>query len=317
MIVIEININLNSYLLICFAGYSSYLTPIYKNGAKNLIRNYRPIAKLSVIPKIFEWIINDKLSFFIKEIIPLSQHGFVSGGSTSTNLVCFTNYVVNALESGQDVDVIYTDFSKAFDKISHYLLILKLKAIGIHSSFLNWLSSYLTGRSHFVKIGNVISKNFCATSGVPQGSHLGPSLFLLFIIDINHLFVNIRDLAFADDLKIFSLINSINDDINLQLNLDILCEWCKSNELSLNIKKCKSMRFSRKTISVLPSTYHIDNVALERIYEIVDLGAHYDVCHLVTNKASSLLGFIFRNSNDFSDPYTFQISFLCTCPSST
>ena len=118
----------------------SFLIPIHKKGPKHQIENYRGIAKLSAIPKIFEKIVKDKILICI---FP-HQHGFLAGKSTITNLVSFTKYVLDSIEAGYQVDVIYTDFSKAFNKVDHNILIGKLSNLGIPSNF---LTTYLKGRT--------------------------------------------------------------------------------------------------------------------------------------------------------------------------
>jgi len=114
------------------------VTPILKSGPKNNIANYRPIAKISNIAKLFERIAH-KLSFLVKTYISTSQHGFVAGRSTTTNLAVFSNYYIHAFDMLSQFDAIYTDFAKAFDKVSHSALLAKLARLGIHSALLNWI----------------------------------------------------------------------------------------------------------------------------------------------------------------------------------
>lgn len=197
------------------------ITPIYKCGNKSDVCNYRPISKLSNISKLFECIIKDKIYFSVKSLICSNQHGFVAGRSTVSNLVMFSEYCISAFSSGCQVDCIYTDFSKAFDKVSHKILIHKLACLGFHSTFLQWLKSYLSNRWCIVSFDDVSSDPFRATSGVPQGSILGPLLFVLFINDISSCFSYARFLLYADDLKIYSVVNSAHDMLNLQSEIEI------------------------------------------------------------------------------------------------
>ena len=125
----------------------SFITPTHKNGSRNSIRNYRPIAKLSTIPKLFEASIYDALFFHSKLLIFHKQHGFVRKRSTTTNLVHFTSTVTRALECGSEVDCIYTDFRKAFDSLSHNIIAYKLHMLGFPDPFVAWISSYLSNRS--------------------------------------------------------------------------------------------------------------------------------------------------------------------------
>lgn len=129
------------------------VTPIFKSGKKNDVRNYRPISKLSTTSKLFEAIIKEKVYFATKSLISSNQHGFVSGRSTVSNLAVFSEYCIESFSSGLQVDCIYTDFSKAFDTVSHRILLRKLGSFGFHSIFLQWLESYLSERRCLVTIG--------------------------------------------------------------------------------------------------------------------------------------------------------------------
>ena len=253
----------------------------------------------------------------MKEIISPLQHGFISGRSTSTNLAIFSNYVLSVLEQGYQCDVIYTDFSKAFDRVDHSILIAKLHKLGFRSNLLNWFDSYLTGRVQYVRINNVTSNPIVVTSGVPQGSHLGPLLFLLFINDIPNVLSNSLCLMYADDLKLFLRVKSIADCIKLQNDLNNLVAWCTNNDLHLNVSKCHSMMFYRGMSPILFS-YEINRFALSNVSEKKDLGVFFDLkltfCNhidYIISRASSMLGFISRNAKDFSDPFTLRSLYFC------
>lgn len=295
---------------------NSFLTPIFKSGSRHEICNYRPICKISTIPKLFEKIIYEKLTPLLKRYISPFQHGFVAGRSTTTNLSIFCNTVLNGLEKGLQCDVIYTDFAKAFDSVSHVLLISKLKRFGFHSNVLEWIRSYLTDRIQYVRINDVLSSPVYVTSGVPQGSHLGPLLFLLFINEIPDLFMNSHCLMFADDLKVFRTIQSDYDCILLQEDLERLYVWCQKNDLRLNVSKCQSLSFCRN-LSPVSFTYAINNSPLSVIPSKKDLGVIFDkkldFCkHIdfLVAKGNSMLGFILRNSKDFRDPHTLKCLFF-------
>lgn len=286
---------------------TSYVTPVFKSGSRTNVMNYRGIAILPTIAKLFESIVTNYLTFKVQPIISLSQHAFIKKRSTSTNLIEFTNYVNSSLESGSQVDVIYTDFSKAFDKIQHRLIIGKLYAMGIHSSVLKWIESYLTGRKQYVNIMGVKSRTFEVTSGVPQGSHLGPLLFVLFINDVVSNFFYSKCLMYADDLKIFCRVDSFSDAIKLQHDVDNLSDWCQLNCLYLNIGKCKALSFYKKRVPI-NFNYSILNSNLEKLSEIRDLGVFFDsnlsfIKHIELKiaKAYSLLGFVKRICADFTN----------------
>lgn len=289
---------------------TSFVTPISKGGDISSVTNYRPISLLSIIPKIFESIISKKITPLLSQLVCEDQHGFLSGRSTTTNHLIFHKLILDAFASRSQVDVIYTDFSKAFDKVNHSILISKLHNIGIQDPFLSWISSYISNRKQIIKYKNYKSNPFVVTSGVPQGSHLAPLLFLLFINDLN--FLHSRKLLFADDLKVFRQINSLNDTILLQNDLNILLDWCSINKLPLNIDKCKIISFTRSRDPFIVS-YNISLSPLSRVHDISDLGVIFDSAltfnkHLLhtVRKASMILGFITRNCKDFTNPAVFK-----------
>lgn len=289
---------------------TSFITPISKGGVRSNVTNYRPISLLSIIPKTFESIISKKITLLLSSLICDDQHGFISGKSTTTNHLIFHKYILDAFASRSQVDVIYTDFSKAFDKVNHSILISKLYNIGIQDPFLSWISSYISNREQIVKYKNFKSNPYYVTSGVPQGSHLAPLLFLLFINDLK--FLNSRKLLFADDLKLFRQINSLNDSVLLQNDLNVLSDWCTINKLPLNIDKCKIISFTRSRDPLIVS-YNINLSPLLRVCDISDLGVIFDsaltfnkhLLHTVMN-SSMILGFITRNCIDFTNPVVFK-----------
>lgn len=286
---------------------TSSITPIFKSGSRMNVTNYRGISILPTLGKFFESLVTDILATQLRPIISTSQHGFLKGRSTITNLTEFTHIVSNIIESGLQLDVVYTDFSKAFDKINHTLLLAKLAKLGIHSSLLDWLRSYLSDRQQYVNIHNVRSGTFNVLSGVPQGSHLGPLLFVIFINDIKSVLKNCDCLLYADDLKLYRSIKHSSDAILIQNDLDMLVHWCKNNGLCLNVKKCFCMTYSRKT-SPMKFVYSINDVALVRLTEVRDLGVVFDSRLLFERhieikiaKAYSMLGFVKRICVDFTN----------------
>lgn len=294
----------------------AYLRPVHKKGPKNLVTNYRPIAKLSVIPKLFESLVCDTLSFNCSSVLCENQHGFVKKKSTITNLLEFTTFCVDAFEKKQQVDCIFTDFSKAFDKLSHEVLLKKLTRIGLNENFLSWISSYLVDRYYCVMFKNDCSENFRVNSGVPQGSHLGPLLFVLFINDLPSVFQNSKTLFYADDVKIFRTINSLSDCKLLQEDLKRFWEWCCTNRLILNIDKCKSMSFTRKQ-NLIAYNYEINSSQLCKLSNFSDLGINLDPKLTFTDhynhiikRANVTLGFIKRFAREFEDPYVLKVLYI-------
>jgi hypothetical protein len=167
----------------------------------------------------------------------------VSGRSVTSNLVLYTQYLLTEMENGCQMDAVYTDFSKAFDKVSIQKLVCKLANIGLCNELTGWLSNYLSGRWQYVKYKNFISKRISVTSGVPQGSHLGPLLCSVFVNDIETILRGSKLLLFADDCKIFRAIGTVSDAK--------LESWCSENEMDLNGTKCKVISFGRSRTKIL------------------------------------------------------------------
>lgn len=201
--------------------------------------------------KLFEVIV---LNFFLHNYssgIAYDQHGFLPKRSTNTNLVTYVSTIQRAIQSGYQVDAVYTDLSAAFDKIDHRIAIAKLRRIGLHGTFIDWVYSYLTGRSMQVKIADCLSSPFLVTSGVPQGSHLGPFIFLLYINDVNYQ-LRCSKLSYADDFKLFTIIKKPSDCRLLQQQINVFSDWCQLNQMVLNHH---SYLFTHATVTVCLYTH--------------------------------------------------------------
>ena len=179
-------------------------------------------------------------------IVTHYQHGFVPKKSCFTNLLKTLEAWTDEVDSGYDVDVIYLDYSKAFDSVPHFRLIEKLKGYGIGGSLLSWLKSFLLGRFQRVVLNGSVSQWTGVTGGVPQGSVLGPLLFVLYINDIAETIQSELG-VFADDTNIFSIIRSICDVTKLQRDLINMQEWNGIWLLNLNLEKCKVMHIGKST----------------------------------------------------------------------
>ncbi|XP_046679450.1 uncharacterized protein LOC124366894 [Homalodisca vitripennis] len=200
--------------------------------------------------------INDQVVIpSLKGVICAEQHGFMKGRSTTTNLLAFQDHILTAFSESHQVDSIYTDFSKAFDRVSHEHLVAKLEAIGLSGSLLMWLKSYLRDRSLRVRVAGCLSKPFSATSGVPQGSLLGPVLFSIFINDLVQYTQGSKVLLFADDAKFFRTIKTLNDIQALQNSFDYRTAPIHDLRLQLNLMPLHTRRiindllFLRKLIN--------------------------------------------------------------------
>lgn len=192
--------------------------------------------------------------------------------------------------------------------MNHEIALAKYNRLGINNNMLLWLRSYLVGRTMAVKIGDHVSLPFTVTSGVPQGSHLGPFLFLLYMNDINSV-LSCQKLSYADDLKLFHVIDAPNDALFLQSQLEIFANWCRINSMSLNVTKCSIISFSRKRIQ-FNYDYSLNATSLKRESNVKDLGVILDTklsfkhhINFIVSKASSKLGFIFRFAKKFKNVY--------------
>ncbi len=248
------------------------VAPIHKKNEKNMTENYRPISLLCLPSKILERCIYNNIFHKVNHLITRLQHGFLRGRSTSTQLLIVLNQIISNLDNNFQTDIIYLDFSKAFDSVSHKLLILKLKSLGFCGSLLHWFDDYLTGRLQRVVLEGSCSDWLPVNSGVPQGSILGPLLFLFYINDMADAVSPASTLAlFADDSKVFRQIRSVHDSVLLQADLDSLLTWSRTWKLNFNINKCKILSINN-TNPLLLHNYTISNSPLVRVDHINDLG---------------------------------------------
>lgn len=300
---------------------NSFIVPIFKSGRRNKIENYRGICKQSSIPKLFDKLVTQNLYFYCSSLICDNQHGFVKKRSTVTNLLLFTNFVISEVAKGNQVDAIYTDFSKAFDRVDHKVLLFKLGRLGFPNSFIQWLSSFLHNRCQYVNFRNHISQKISVTSGVPQGSHIGPLLFVMFVNDVVKFLPECNILMFADDFKIYASGKEYHNFHCLNMYLQKFHQWCSKNYLLLNVNKCSVISFSRR-ISPLVYTYSIGCEIVPRVSLVKDLGVLLDVklsfnkhIDYIINKANRTWGMIRRYACEFSDPYVIKslyVSFVRT-----
>lgn len=288
------------------------LVPVHKGGSRNDVQNYRPISILCTLSKLFERLVHGELYPMINKILIPEQHGFVKRKSTLTNLMIFTGHLFENMDKRVQIDAVYTDFQKAFDRVDHEILLSKLAYNGIRGNLLRWFSSYIDNRSQRVVINGYHSGNVTATSGVPQGSILGPLLFILYINDIKNCFLNSDFLLYADDLKVFMPILNVNDCYLLQADLDRLTEYCQSNKLKLSIPKCNFITFT-KNKRLIDFQYHLCNTRLMKVFSLRDLGVFLDhKLHLdmhvdkIINKAFRMYGFVMRATSEFSKPLTYM-----------
>lgn len=288
------------------------ITPLHKKNARFEVSNFRPVSILSSVAKVFEIILHNHIFAHMKPYINPNQHGFMPSRSITTNLANFVNFTSSCLDNNLQVDTVYTDLSKAFDKVNHLILLRKLNSYGFSSDLLSFFISYLSNRHQYVSYLGYISNQFVAGSGVPQGSNLGPLLFIIFINDLPSV-LNCRVLLYADDLKIFKVIRDPVDCLMLQRDIDCVSTWCLDNHLLLNVDKCCTMTF-HKGMNPIIFQYSINGENLERCQRFRDLGVimnsnlkFNDHIRSMVNKANSVLGFITRTSKVFQHPSTFSL----------
>ena len=207
-----------------------------------MANNYRPVSLTSHVCKVLESILRDRIVEHLNKynLINNSQHGFTRKRSCLTNLLEFLEYVSDYVDQGFPIDVIYLDFQKAFDKVPHKRLMKKINSLGITGKIYDWIEDWLNNREQRVVLLGKSSKWVKVESGVPQGSVLGPLLFLIYINDIDEC-VNSKLLKFADDTKVFRVIASPEDITRLQEDLVNLGKWSKDWLMLFNVDKCKIM----------------------------------------------------------------------------
>ncbi|KAL4126471.1 hypothetical protein QTP88_010693 [Uroleucon formosanum] len=250
----------------------SSVIPIPKSGSPFIASNYRPISIQSHISKTFGHLVLNAIQPTVNSILAEKQNGFHSRRSTTTCNLVFNNYVFDSFQHRTQVDVIYIDFQKAFDSVNHNVLIHILKRSGFGEPLLSWFRSFLSNRYQCVKVFDVKSNLFLASSGVPQGSHLSPILFSLFINNLHRVTNHSKFLCFADDIKLYIRVATPDDCTKLQSDIDRFSNWFNTLGLSLNLDKCKNMTYTISRSSIM-SPYFINNAAVSRTMDyVMDLG---------------------------------------------
>ncbi|MCG8032702.1 MAG: reverse transcriptase domain-containing protein [Candidatus Thiodiazotropha taylori] len=278
------------------------VSPIFKKGDKSSPANYRPISLTCILCKILEHIMTSNLVKHLdgNQILYDLQHGFRAKRSCETQLTMLIEELHRNIQDGRQTDIILLDFSKAFDKVSHEKLIYKLHGYGVRGRNLRWIKSFLNGRSQTVVLEGDCSEEVPVTSGVPQGSVLGPILFLAYINDLPDK-VKSQVRLFADDTAAYLAINSLADSEQLQDDLKILQDWEVTWNMEFNPGKCQVVRVTRSQDPIL-TTYKLHDQTLEVVPCARYLGV--DISHdlswkphitRITASANKSLGFLRRN----------------------
>ena len=275
------------------------VTPIFKKGDRKLACNYRPISLTSIVGKIMESIIVDKIAIHLESNLLLrdSQHGFRRHRSCLTNLLEFFHYVFSEHDRDKAVDVIYLDFQKAFDKVPHRRLLRKVRALGIDGAVADWIENWLDNRRQRVVVNGEFSEWAPVTSGVPQGSVLGPLLFIIYVNDMDD-GITAKISKFADDTKLGMNVAKQGNIEELQEDLRKLGEWSEKWQMPFNANKCKVMHTGHRNPH---AQYNLLGGCLEKTETEKDLGVVISSdlkfskqCIEAEKKAQRILGYIKR-----------------------
>ena len=297
------------------------ISALYKKGSRSDPSNYRPVSLTSVCCKVLEHIIFRHVMTHLEanNILSHSQHGFRAKRSCESQLITTIHHIFSSVESTKQVDAVVLDFAKAFDTVPHKRLLHHLKHLGIQDSLLSWMSSFLTEREQTVVVQGSSSKPVHVSSGVPQGTVLGPLLFLIYINNLPD-DISSKVCLFADDCVVYRPINSHEDCLALQKDLHTLERWEKKWQMKFKPDKCNVIRFTRKPRPIHHS-YTLSGQQLEAVSNHKYLGVilsdnlkwnrHIDAA---TAKASSIIGFLRRNLHNAPRQVKLQAYKSLVCP---
>ena len=280
------------------------IVPIFKNGDRYEARNYRPVTLTSHLIKVFERVMVEKLVKYLEEnsLFNERQHGFRANRSCLSQLMDHYQHILNIMEDGAKADIIYLDFAKAFNKVDHGILMRKMAKMGIAGEILCWIKAFLEGRQQVVRVKDSISCSANVTSGVPQGTALGPLLFLIFVADVDSQLVYARASSFADDTRVVLGISCNEDRIKMQRDLEAIYHWCEQNNMMFNSGKFLHLQYGasredESTYGYLSSA----NELIDRTQSVKDLGVKMSsTCSFEEHineryaKGSQMAGWIFR-----------------------
>ena len=292
------------------------ITPIYKSGNKSSVKNFRPISLLCIISKVLKKIVYDKIISFVSSSISPCQFGFRQNHSTLQQLLIFLNSVYESFGTSAQTDVICLDFRKAFDSVAHNELLVKLWSFGVTGNIWKWFRSYLTSRMHCVTINGSISDQLPVISGVPQGSILGPLLFLIFVNNLPASASSSKIFLFADDTKCLKTVNTYSDCLSLQSDLHNLTIWSQSWNLNFNVAKCALLQFSSGSSSIAFNyTINKNLISVQEHHRDLGVTMSSDLSwkeHMlnISSRAYKTLSLIRRSFSEGHSPQTKRLLYL-------
>ena len=290
----------------------AHVCPVYKKGTKGDPGNYRPVSLTCVLCKVMESLIRDVIVEHLSKhsLVRPSQHGFMAGRSTVTNLLAYLETLTKLLDEGNAVDVLYLDFAKAFDKVPHSRLLAKCRGLGLGGRLLHWVEKWLSDRKQRVILNGSFSDWVNVLSGVPQGSVLGPTLFIIFINDID-LAIDVTSsflFKFADDTKVGRVVETEDQRDELQAAISKLEQWSQEWQMLFNASKCHILHLGNGNKKF---EYVMDGQVLEAVEFEKDVGVlvHQSLkpslqCSRAAEKANQVLGQLSR-AVTYRDKQTF------------
>ena len=300
------------------------ISSIFKKGNRRIAGNYRPVSLTCIICKILETLVREEIIKHMRDnnLFSKDQYGFIDRRSTTLQLLYILDEWTEILDDGGTIDAVYMDFMKAFDKVPHERLLSKLEAYGIGGEVMNWIRGFLTNRRQRVRVGDATSTWKDVTSGIPQGSVLGPILFVIYINDMPEaLQHNSTVKMFADDSKLYKRTDTDNGAEDLQKDLDNLYQWSNTWQLRFHPEKCKVLSLGNRPPEDIPKLHlysqqsdgSLVEIPLQETSSEKDIGVFIDnkltfkdQITSKTNKANTIMGIIRRNFEHL-DKTTFML----------